>query len=199
MQRQGLAFHNPLSSSVITFSTRARAKVQPRAQRRVAMQTSMPLSMPPVGELPQNLWIFGYGSLIWKNTDVPCTESKVCFARGYKRRVWQGSTDHRGTVEAPGRVVSMYSKVDFDALNVTQKDNSELLPQCNDPWNVCGVAYKVTPQHRETVCISSQDAPSWRSHAAVNFRAGQRLTSSAVTLYACTEIRQCIRITPEYV
>lgn len=115
----------------------------------------MQTSMPPVGVLPKDLWIFGYGSLIWKNDDVPHTESKVCFARGYKRRAWQGSTDHRGTLEAPGRVVSMYSLADFDSLNVAQKDATELLlSEANSPWNVCGVAYKVTPEHRDKVCHS---------------------------------------------
>lgn len=114
----------------------------------------MQTSMPPVGDLPKDLWIFGYGSLIWKNDDVPHTQSKVCFAGGYKRRAWQGSTDHRGTLEAPGRVVSMYSLADFNSMNVAQMDAAELLPESEDSWNVCGVAYKVTPKHRDKVCRS---------------------------------------------
>lgn len=79
------------------------------------------------------VWLFGYGSLIFK-ADFPYLERRPASITGWTRRFWQGSHDHRGTETAPGRVVT-------------------LVPA---PGAVChGMAYLVTPEefahldHRE--------------------------------------------------
>ncbi len=67
--------------------------------RSMMNHDSKPGSMRP-------LWIFGYGSLMWR-PDLPFVEVRDVCVHGYQRRFWQASPDHRGTPEAPGRVVTL--------------------------------------------------------------------------------------------
>jgi cation transport regulator ChaC len=74
-------------------------------------------------------WVFGYGSLVWRPGFRHLESTPAC-VRGFARRFWQGSPDHRGVPDAPGRVVT-------------------LVPE---PDAVCwGIVYRVAPEDWEGV------------------------------------------------
>lgn len=60
----------------------------------------------PPDTAPPGVWLFAYGSLIYK-IDFPFLERRRAHIHDWSRRFWQGSHDHRGTEEAPGRVVTL--------------------------------------------------------------------------------------------
>lgn len=57
----------------------------------------------------QCLWIFGYGSLTWK-VNFPYRRKVIGYIKGYVRRFYQGSCDHRGI---PGKVCRLRGFVEF--------------------------------------------------------------------------------------
>ena len=74
------------------------------------------------------VWLFGYGSLIYL-ADFPYLESKTASIQGWTRRFWQGSHDHRGTEENPGRVVTLIEKADAVCHGMAYKVEASVFEQ----------------------------------------------------------------------
>jgi len=72
-------------------------------------------------------WVFGYGSLIYK-IDFPYLRRELATIDGWQRRFWQGSHDHRGTPEAPGRVLTLIPAAGATCKGVAYLVNAEVMP-----------------------------------------------------------------------
>ena len=113
------------------------------------------------------MWIFGYGSIIWK-PGFDWAERREGYVRGWKRRFWQGSIDHRGVPGAPGRGVT-------------------LLPE---PGEACwGVAYRIARARIDEVLVELDHREKGgyeRHHVEVHGPGGEVVVPEAL-VYVATE------------
>lgn len=111
------------------------------------------------------MWIFGYGSLLFR-PDFPFDHREAVELRGWERRFWQGSTDHRGVPEAPGRVVTLVA----------------------NPSAVCrGVAFRVTRGEEERVLayLDHRERGGYtRTELGLRALSGSALEGSAIAYIA---------------
>ncbi len=101
-------------------------------------------------------WVFGYGSLIWRQ-DFPYLDARRAYIEGWTRRFWQGSHDHRGVATDPGRTVTLveapgercYGRAFliepnvFEHLDYREKNGYEryAVDICFDEAHMSGVVY----------------------------------------------------------
>lgn len=125
------------------------------------------------------IWVFGYGSLIYK-VDFPYLEKAPATIIGWQRRFWQGSHDHRGTPKRPGRVVTLIRSESevcagvayrvnhdvFDHLDHREK-NGYLRYEVDVFFNTAsGDSEKLSDCKKGLVYIAPQDNAAFLGHAS---------------------------------
>ncbi|XP_049284472.1 putative glutathione-specific gamma-glutamylcyclotransferase 2 [Anopheles funestus] len=158
------------------------------------------------GDNQNDIWIFGYGSLVWK-ADFPFEEKRTGYIKGFLRRFFQNSIDHRGTQERPGRVVTLIhseepeSKVWGMGYRIGAKDKQQVLNHLDHrekngyerhsvkfypyPWST----EQLNDPQSILLYVATQDNPSF---------AGQSDTLDAIAEQIITSVGQSGR-NPEYV
>ncbi|XP_073281166.1 gamma-glutamylcyclotransferase 2-3 isoform X1 [Primulina huaijiensis] len=115
------------------------------------------------------MWVFGYGSLIWK-AGFRYDDRLVGFIKDYRRVFYQGSTDHRGTPEFPGRTVTLEPA----------KGEVCVSSYSLSPW---GVAYKIIHKEDQETALEHLEVreKQYDKKAFVNFYIESSVSTPAVS------------------
>jgi cation transport protein ChaC len=98
-----------------------------------------------------DIFIFGYGSLIWR-PGFPYTRKFNAYVKGFKRRFWQRSCDHRGTPDSPGRVVTIVPTSEYATLQST-RNTFDIEDEDDKVW---GTVYCITHEDAQH-CLECLD------------------------------------------
>jgi cation transport protein ChaC len=146
-------------------------------------------------------WVFGYGSLIWKQ-DFPYLDARPGSITGWARRFWQGSHDHRGLEHDPGRVVTLApapgARCDgrafliepevFDHLDHREKNGYQRIAVdiAFDSEIVAGVVYRATEDNSAFL----GPAPLWDMAEQINRCAGPSGSNRDYVLHLARALRE---------
>jgi len=136
------------------------------------------------------VWIFGYGSLIWR-PDFVFEEAAPARLEGWARRLWQGSPDHRGIPDSPGRVVTLVRDVRASVLGrayrIEAARRSDIF-QDLDSRECAGYQLHTVPlllgDDRSVdglVYVAGSDNPNFLGPASIDVMTQQILASSGVS------------------
>lgn len=124
-------------------------------------------------DVGEDVWIFGYGSLCWKASDLNYIDSFNGSIEGYTRRFYQASEDHRGTPERPGRVVTILPKEEFCKLKGYFQCDEEA-------YQVFGVCYKIRNHDRERILsrLDNRERGGYTRHVVLVTEASTTVSAS---------------------
>lgn len=114
--------------------------------------------------------IFGYGSLIFR-PGFPYLRAYPASVRGYLRRFWQRSCDHRGTPKAPGRVVTLVRAEDAGGEAEAAEVHGVAYDVADEDWQAVLEALDIRERHGYVRTVAALLAPGGASAEAGTGRA----------------------------
>lgn len=125
----------------------------------------------------QDIFVFGYGSLIWK-ADFTYASRDLGYIKGYVRRFWQRSEDHRGTATYPGLVVTLVPKESHQQFN-DYHDAEE---------KVYGMVYRIPGVDAQTVLshLNFREKNGYTLHQVDVFHQNDDILVEKALLYIAT-------------
>ena len=124
-----------------------------------------------------NIWVFGYGSLIWRPGFV-FEQKQIVSVEGFSRRFCQASHDHRGTPEHSGRVVTLVTDcesvcegVAFEVSGSTADEVLRLLDvreQDGYQRQILSLVFPDGSIKKGVTWIAQEGNPSWRGGESVS-------------------------------
>lgn len=126
------------------------------------------------------IWLFAYGSLIWR-PGFEFSQRQLAVLDGYERRFCQASHDHRGSLDQPGRVVTLLpmqkGQCSGIAFGLDKKYARSVLPVLDEREQDgyirahVDVVLENGSLTRALTWIAQADNPSWRGGEAVDVAA----------------------------
>lgn len=133
---------------------------------------------------PDPLWVFGYGSLVWR-PDIPHSQAVPARLDGWVRRFWQASTDHRGVPGAPGVVATLVRAAEASVVGraylvpaterdaiLERLDHRERGGYARDVQRLIPLRPEVQPM-RALVYRATPDNPNWMGERPIESLASQ--------------------------
>ncbi|KAM9777640.1 glutathione-specific gamma-glutamylcyclotransferase 1-like [Neosynchiropus ocellatus] len=125
------------------------------------------------------LWVFGYGSLVWK-PNFEFSRREVGHIRGYKRRFWHGDDFYRGDKDKPARVVTLVEEKEACTWGVAYQVMNKQVEECLQYLNMREVVLggyvtqtvEFIPQEKHQdriwalVYIATSDSPTYLGPAS---------------------------------
>ena len=124
----------------------------------------------------EDFWVFGYGSLIWRPA-FKYLEKRLATVEGYERRFCQASHDHRGTPEAPGRVVTIAPSLGSECTGIAYRlgDDADAVLEYLEVREQDGYERVNVPlylhddeQRVGITWIATEGNPSWRPNESLD-------------------------------
>lgn len=146
--------------NIFTSSLKAMASGQPQWDPVLGVWVGEKAPGIDIKDFPSPLYVFGYGSLIWKpGPFLEKYESASGIALGYKRLFAQRSYDHRGNPFFPGIVLNL---VDDESLIARGYKIGNILPYDKKPENPSDLLNET-----ENMKLSLTDTPETEESASV--------------------------------